>query len=59
MPPKVLANIDRPHREMEKGPLAGGFDTGRFAFAAFDVLHGGNLCLASVNSFKVGRVRSN
>lgn len=56
LPQQVLANIDFAHREMEKGLRASGLETGRFAYAAFDVLRGGNLCLASVNSFDLDRV---
>lgn len=57
VPEKVLENIDRSHREMHKALRASGRGTGRFAYAAFDVLRGGNLSLSSVNSFELDRVQ--
>ena len=56
LPQQVISNIDLMHREMEKGLRASGLETRRFAYAAFDVLRGGNLCLSSVNSFDVDKV---
>ena len=59
LPPQVLSNFDRAHRDIEKNLSTSGKNIHRFAHAAFDVLRGGNLSLASVNPFELDRVCSN
>ena len=55
---RLLANRNLSHREIERDMLASGLEKVRLVYASFDVLRGGNLCVASVNPFEVDSVLS-